>query len=90
MRHEVHLITLAVLEQSLFLRRQGDETVSQYGCQAYSKRREDAPDTPSIEGRERETALGHFSESIFEMRSPEITKKTSTPTKPPVTTFGKA
>jgi hypothetical protein len=43
-------------------RRQGDETVSQHGGQANSKRRKDAPDAPPIEGRDREAVLGYFSE----------------------------
>ena len=44
---------------------QGDKTVGQYGGQAYGKRREDAPDAPSIEDGEREAVLRHFSEKYF-------------------------
>src|SRR6516165_2739272 len=43
-------------------RRQGNEAISQYGGQANSKRGEDAPDAPPIEGRKREAVLVQFSE----------------------------
>src|SRR3954451_1961278 len=42
-------------------RSQTDKTVGQYGGQTDRKRREDAPDAPSIEDGEREVALSHFS-----------------------------
>ena len=46
-------------------RGQDHKTVNQYGGQAYSKRRKNAPYAPSIEGGEREAVFGYFSEKYF-------------------------
>jgi hypothetical protein len=58
--------------------------------QDHQERRKDTADTPGIELDEGKSLLFRLLKMIVEIKNPEMTKKTSTPMKPPGNQLGNA